>query len=263
MKSVASSLAFLVAVVVCALPASAQGPHIVNAACCGFQDPANGNSNQTIVIPGTQVQWVRTDGLNHTVTNGNSPTDPAAGTLFNGTLTGVATTFSHTFNTLGSFNYFCNPHFPFGMIGTVHVVPPASSTSTGTGCSTSAGTATLATTGLPVIGNSAFGFTVSGGPSGAQAFLFLAASTGPPIQVSGTCFVYLDFVSLNAFMMAGITPSGPQILNLSGMTTFAFPVPNVGGLGGVSGAAQALIIDALAPGGFAISNAVSVVVGGV
>jgi plastocyanin len=262
MKRRVSALAGIVIAWSCAVPAWSQNPHVVNVVCCGFQDPANGNSNQTIIAQGITVQWVRIDAQNHTVTSGTMP-GPGSGTLFNGNLSvGFPTTFSHTFNTLGSFPYFCSPHFGFGMTGTVHVLPPASATVVGTGCQGSSGQPlALATNGLPTVGNQTFGLAVSGGPAGAQAFIFLAAGTGPAVPVSPSCFAYLDLVSLSAFINAGLTPTGPQILSATGATTFTFPLPNLPQLGGLSGAAQAFVFDAGAPSGFVVSNAVALVLG--
>jgi len=259
MKSVAKLFVVVFVVAGVAAPASSQ-VHQVNAACCGFQDPANGNSNQSFVTPGTTVQWTRIDAINHTVTDGTVP-GAGSGLIFNGSLSAATPSFQFTFNTLGTFPYFCSPHFGFGMVGTVFVVPPASVTSTGSGCNTSAGQATLGTTGLPTLGNANFGFTIGGGPVGAQTYLFLATSVGPALPVSPGCNVYLDFPSLNAFMMAGITPNGPVQVGPGGTALFSFPVPAVGALGGITAALQALVLDPLAPGGLAISNAVTIVVG--
>lgn len=259
MKYAAHAIVVAAVVLGVASPTSAQ-IHPINAACCGFQDPANGNSNQSFITPGTTVQWTRLDTINHTVTSGTTP-GPGSGAIFNGSLNVITPSFSFTFSTVGTFPYFCTPHFGFGMVGTVHVVPPASSTSTGSGCSTSAGQVTLGTTSLPTLGNSGFGFTVGGGPANAQSFLYIAGMTGAPIPVSAQCTVHLDLVSLNAFIAAGVTPTGPLALGTGGTATFFFPIPAAVGFAGIAAAAQALVIDPLAPGGFAISNAVSIVVG--
>jgi plastocyanin len=262
MKFLSRNLAAAVVVAAAVSPAFSQ-VHNVNVPCCAFQDPANGNTNVSIVAVGTTVQWTRIGITPHTVTSGTGPSDPNSGVLFNGSLAGATTTYTRQFNTLGTFPYYCTFHSfpPTVMNGTVHVLPAASVTSVGTGCASSAGVAVLGTNGLPKIGNATFGFTVSGGPAGAPAFLFLAASTGPPVAVSPFCSAFLDLVSLNAFLQSGATPTGPQALSASGTTTFTFGVPNVPALGGITGALQALILDGGAVGGFALSNAISVVVG--
>jgi hypothetical protein len=204
---------------------------------------------------------VRTDGFIHSVTDGAAP-GPGSGTIFNGSLTAATPTFSFTFSALGSFAYFCTPHFGFGMTGTVHVVPPASATNVGSGCSSSTGQPLqLAVNSLPVIGNLTFGLTVSNAPPGVPAFLFLAGGVGPPTPISANCFAFLDLVSLQVFINAGVTPTGPQTIGANGMTTFVFPLPNLPSIGGLSGAGQAIVFDPASPGGFAVSNAVAMVIG--
>ena len=60
--------------------------------------------------------------FNHTVTSGLGPSDPNAGVEFSRAATfTVGTTFSHTFNSAGDFDYFCAPHFTLGMTGVVRV----------------------------------------------------------------------------------------------------------------------------------------------
>jgi len=261
MSSLTRALALCFLLVACAVPSFAQA-HTVNVFCCAFQDPANGGSNQTIIPVGTTVQWVRTDFFPHTVTNGTGPTDPIAGTIFNGNLAGAATMFSFTFNTVGTFPYFCTFHSVQNMVGTVFVLPAATSTSVGTGCNSSAGTLVLGTNSLPKVGNATFGFVLSGGPSGAQGFLFLSgAIAATPLAVTPTCLAYLDLVSLQAFMAAGLTPTGPQLLSGAGSTTFTFNIPLIPSLGGATVSGQGLVFDGLAPGGLALSNAVTIVVG--
>lgn len=262
MKCLPRTIAAALFTTVLALPAFAQF-HNVNAPCCAFQDPANGNTNVSIVPVGTTVQWTRIGITPHTVTSGTGPADPTSGSLFNGQLGGATTTFTHAFPVLGTFPYYCTFHTTAfsTMLGTVHVLPAATATAVGTGCPTSVGVPVLGTNVLPKVGTANFAFTLSGGPAGAPAYLFLAGSTGPPVAVSPFCNALLDLVSLSAFIQAGITPTPPQALSPAGTTSFTFVIPNDPGLGGLSGAAQALILDGGAPGGFALSNAVAVVVG--
>jgi plastocyanin len=88
----------------------------VNVACCSFSPPA------VTIDAGDTVTWHYTDALTmHTVTSGSGPTDPAMGTLFNTPMDPMHLTFVYQFNTSGSFPYFCTPHFPLGMRGTVTV----------------------------------------------------------------------------------------------------------------------------------------------
>ncbi|MGE4650665.1 MAG: plastocyanin/azurin family copper-binding protein [Myxococcota bacterium] len=79
------------------------------------------------VNQGDTVVWTW-EGGSHTVTSGTGPADPNVGVEFSSgaATTVVGTTFSHTFNSVGDFDYFCIPHFAFAMTGVVHVPgPPA------------------------------------------------------------------------------------------------------------------------------------------
>src|SRR5687767_4215853 len=76
------------------------------------------------VQPGDTVQWVwNTSG--HSVVSGN--TDGASGVpdgMFNSALQNQNFVFNHTFNSPGSFTYYCGPHYSMGMHGLVNVVAP-------------------------------------------------------------------------------------------------------------------------------------------
>ena len=78
-----------------------------------FVDAVSGNSSTTINV-GDTVTWVWASG-------GHSTTS-ADGLWDSGVLSGGS--FSHTFNSPGTFNYFCTPHRTFGMTGTVVVNAP-------------------------------------------------------------------------------------------------------------------------------------------
>lgn len=68
---------------------------------------------------GETVTWSWAGG-SHTVTSGTGCTsDGKFGT--DGVLTGAGATFSHTFPTAGTFEYFCVPHCSSGMKGTIVV----------------------------------------------------------------------------------------------------------------------------------------------
>jgi len=76
--------------------------------------------NVSVDVGGT-VTWTNTDAQLHTVSSGNGPNDNTTGSVFD---TGFstfkpATTFSHTFTTAGTFNYYCQLH-PW-MVGVVTV----------------------------------------------------------------------------------------------------------------------------------------------
>lgn len=72
------------------------------------------------ITPGDQVTWVWTSGI-HTTTSGTGPTDPQQGLLWQSPLTSAVPSFSFTFNSVGTFPFFCEPHFAFGMVGEVIV----------------------------------------------------------------------------------------------------------------------------------------------
>ena len=84
-------------------------------------------ANVTISV-GDTVCWNWTSGI-HTVTNGNGSADPNVGVLFDATWDSANPTFSYTFNTAGSFPYFCRTHEFLGMSGTITVLPPVPATS--------------------------------------------------------------------------------------------------------------------------------------
>ncbi|MCD6036241.1 MAG: mauC [Nitrososphaeraceae archaeon] len=78
-----------------------------------FYDPSPAN-----VAVGTTVTWTNDDATLHTVYSG-LPSDPQQGQLFQSDFMTKGKTFSHTFDTAGTFDYYCTLH-PF-MIGQVVV----------------------------------------------------------------------------------------------------------------------------------------------
>jgi plastocyanin len=92
--------------------------------------PPGGSTIQTVgtsfepanltVAAGTTVTWTDTDGVAHTVTSGTGSSAADAGQLFDMSLTGHGSV-THTFDTPGTYPYFCRPHEPMGMRGTVTV----------------------------------------------------------------------------------------------------------------------------------------------
>jgi hypothetical protein len=231
-------------------------------ACCGFADSTTG-TNVTIVKQDTTVLWLRTDFLSHTVTSGTGSLDPTSGSAFNGSLVPPAATFSHVFPTLGVFPYYCAFFESAGMIGWVHVVPPSIAFVYGSGCLSANGAElTLGNSGFPRIGDASFALFLSSGTGATPAYMFFASGlAGSPIPLSSTCFVYLDLFSVTALIQAGVTPTGPQVLDPFGSTSFAFPIPVLPGLAGVNVAAQGLVFDPGVPGGLVLSNAVLLVLG--
>ena len=69
---------------------------------------------------GDQVTWVWV-GAGHTVTNGTSPSDPNAGTIFNTATLGLPGAFTWKADRTGSVPYYCAPHFSFGMTGALQI----------------------------------------------------------------------------------------------------------------------------------------------
>ena len=67
---------------------------------------------------GETVTWVNESSLAHTVTSGSAGDHD--GNFDSGSVS-PGGEFSHTFQTAGSYEYFCIPHLGAGMTGTVHV----------------------------------------------------------------------------------------------------------------------------------------------
>lgn len=103
-------------------------------AAAGFVSPAFGAIHDVVqtgqdfdpplvvIQPGDTVRWTWTIGI-HTVTSGSN-CDPDG--LFDAPLDTGHRTFSFTFPTAGTFDYFCVPHCAMGMTGTVEVESSAS-----------------------------------------------------------------------------------------------------------------------------------------
>jgi len=78
----------------------------------------------TITV-GDKVIWTNT-GMGHNV-NGTKATFPNNPVSF-GNAVGLGWTYEFTFTTPGTYNYHCNPHFAFGMTGSVIVNPMSTAT---------------------------------------------------------------------------------------------------------------------------------------
>lgn len=87
-----------------------------------FVDTSSGNSTTTINV-GDTVQWDWVGG-GHSTTSGTCGGSSCSqdGIWNSGVMSGGS--FSHTFNTAGTFHYFCLPHGTLGMTGTVIVNAP-------------------------------------------------------------------------------------------------------------------------------------------
>ena len=78
----------------------------------GFTFDSDGNSaniDTVRVFEGDNVLWLWVSG-SHTVTNGTGSGDPQAGVLFNANLSSVSKQFSFTFETAGTYPFFCVFH---------------------------------------------------------------------------------------------------------------------------------------------------------
>jgi plastocyanin len=91
-----------------------------------FAFDADGNLNtqndQVTIQVGQSVLWQWVNGM-HTITNGTGQSDPNQGTLFNQPSDDIDTEFTFTFNTAGTYPFFCSPHELQNMRGTVVVEP--------------------------------------------------------------------------------------------------------------------------------------------
>lgn len=93
------------------------------------------------VSPGTKVEWKNNDKVSHTVTSG-SPTDNSTGTIFDSSLISAGKDYSFTFDTPGTYNYFCQVH-PW-MTGQVIVSASAGASSSTPSATTSSSSASPA-----------------------------------------------------------------------------------------------------------------------
>ena len=121
------------------------------------------------IHPGDTVQWTWNEN-GHTTTSG---TNGVPNGLWDSGLRGNGATFSHTFNTAGSFPYYCTPHWSFGMTGTVIV-------------SSSSPTPTPAVTTNPATNVASFSATLNGSvnPHGATTTVYF--QYGPTTSYGST-----------------------------------------------------------------------------
>lgn len=80
-------------------------------------DPA-----EVTIDVGDTVTWENGADRFHTITPGSGPNDDDPHDEWDRqTMEAADDTFEHTFNTAGTFEYFCEPHFDVGMRGTIIV----------------------------------------------------------------------------------------------------------------------------------------------
>jgi plastocyanin len=72
------------------------------------------------IAQGTKVRWTNSGVSLHSVTSGTDLSDANRGQLFDQDVNPGAT-FEHTFNDVGTFDYFCKYHIALGMKGSVTV----------------------------------------------------------------------------------------------------------------------------------------------
>ncbi|HEX9320001.1 MAG TPA: plastocyanin/azurin family copper-binding protein [Nitrososphaeraceae archaeon] len=80
----------------------------------GSSSPSNGKNFVPDTLPvskGSTVTWTNQDTTLHTVTSG-TPEGGNSGTEFDSSYIAAGKTFQHTFNTAGTFDYYCTLH-PF------------------------------------------------------------------------------------------------------------------------------------------------------
>ncbi len=130
----------------------------------------------------------------------------------------------------------------------------------GTGCATSAGVPTLAPTALPVLGTN-YLLTCNGAPA---VSIGVVAHGLDNLELSPGIYLPFDLG------LVGIPGCGLEVrvdataveLPAGGTFTHTFPVPNAIGLLGVALFSQVMVLDNLAPNGFAgMTNAVHAVLG--
>jgi len=109
--------ALIAAVTVLALTPALAAIHEVHQVGTTFQP------DHVVILPGDTVRWIWNDGV-HSVTSGTGSADPQTGVLFDELLYVANTTVEYTFNTVGSYPYYCTPHESLGMNGDVMVESP-------------------------------------------------------------------------------------------------------------------------------------------
>jgi len=118
----------------------------------------------------------------------------------------------------------------------------------------------LALTGLPILGNQSFGFSITNAPAGASGFFYVSFGTcaAKPLDVGLCGPVYLRTGSGMPLMLGGIALRGTTACNGSG--TLNTPLPALGSLSNLTLCSQWLIL--CNPAGSGRTNAVRFTIGG-
>lgn len=187
-------------------PVAAQTTHLVNVADFSFS-PAN-----ITIDVGDTVRWVWVSG-DHTVTEGLGPF-PAGGEAFNEPVTTSTGNYELTFGTQFLFDnpradnlyeYYCIPHFAFGMKGSVKVTSPW--VDLGFALAGTNGEPQLIGTGTLAAGTNATLELSNAAPSATVGLFVSFASTAVPFKGGTLCTIPL--ASLTIFP---IGPSGSVVL---------------------------------------------------
>lgn len=106
-------------------PAAAQGTPVVlfRAFSSDFDidnNPSGTPVDTAFIMVGETVGWQRLIGI-HTLTSGESSSDPDVGLLFDLPLDAASPTYEHTYTQAGTFPFFCRPHEDLDMRGVVVV----------------------------------------------------------------------------------------------------------------------------------------------
>ncbi len=147
---------------------------------------------------------------------------------------------------------------------TVTYLPPvqASVQSFGAGCGGPAMGVQLMAVGLPVLGNAGFALSITDASPMVDAYVFLASGiANQPFVLSPGCLVHLDLPSAASAVSAGVSPFGPLSTGMAGSALLPVPLPASAALAGFTVATQCLLPDPATMSGFAVSNALTLVLG--
>lgn len=121
----------------------------------------------------------------------------------------------------------------------------------GTGCAAPASTPPRLSNTWPFLGNPDYTLRVDNMPVNTFMFLFGSNGIGPPIPFGAGCTVHLDLPSLSGL--------GAAVSATGGTASLFFPLPPNPAFVGINLAFQSLVLDATAPLGFVMTNALDVV----